>query len=477
MNKRWDLFLAVALAASSSASAQRDDKAIELLEKSIAAHQPSGSSLRATLTFEGQGPNPTQALNSLGPYELFPTRRTLAVDERAGKVDVDEVAAIAGLDLHRRLVSTPTESFIQDSLMNRYQAAPIPPNPIHTLLPHARLKAIRSDAQILRALPPGAGGEQRLAFTLPSGASGTLVFDKSTYLLTAVEGAPAQRIYGGETLNILYPGYNRLAGTAIPQGYVLRTTNSVTGTQEIRSRLISAQEAIDANAFVRPASVAAADFSWRKPAFAVETLAPDVHLISNVTGAQDQWSYNVLAVEFDDFVVVAEAPISAEVSEKVLAKVGELAPGKPVRFLVLSHHHGDHIGGIEPYVKRGITTLTTGETAKLLRRIAEVRGASFGTPKLEEVGNRRVIADDRNELHIYDMGHSPHSRQMLVVHLPRQGILYQVDFVNEGEYPRNANTEAFVNWMRSRNLNVKTIAGLHGRTVEAAQLNLAAASR
>lgn len=128
-------------------------------------------------------------------------------------------------------------------------------------------------------------------------------------------------------------------------------------------------------------------------------------------------------------------------------------------------------------MKRGISILTTSDTGRLLNRIAEVRGASFGSPKIEEIQQKRIISDSRNEAHIYDIGASPHSNQMLVVHLPRQGIIYQVDFVNDGEYPRNANTDAFLTWMRSRNVNVKTIAGLHGRTVDAAQFALSPASR
>lgn len=345
MPKRVVVLIGLSISFAAPVYAQREDEALRLLDASIAAHQPSESPLRATLVFEGQGPSPTQSLTALGPYELFPTRRTLAIDELAGKTDWNETTSIAGLDLHRRLVNTSVESFVQDDLMNRYQATQVPPNLVQTLVPHVRLKAIRRDARTLSALAPSAKGEQRLAFTLPNGSSGTLVFDSSTRLLTAVEGDPVQRLYGSEKSDILYRGYRRVAKTAIPERYALRTTNPVMGIQETSSRLISAQESIDPGAFVRRADIPAADFSWRRPAFAVETLAPDVHLISNVTSAQDQWSYNVLALEFHDFVVVAEAPISAEVNEKVLGKIGEIAPGKPVRYLVLSHHHGDHIAG------------------------------------------------------------------------------------------------------------------------------------
>lgn len=76
-----------------------------------------------------------------------------------------------------------------------------------------------------------------------------------------------------------------------------------------------------------------------------------------------------------------------------------------------------------------------------------------------------MLRDAGNEVRIYQMGPNPHSHEILVVHLPRQKIVYQVDFLNESEYARNRSTEAFLKWMRDKKLKVSTITSSHGQSV------------
>jgi hypothetical protein len=64
---------------------------------------------------------------------------------------------------------------------------------------------------------------------------------------------------------------------------------------------------------------------------------------------------------------------------------------------------------------------------------------------------------------------------MLVVWLPAHGVLYQSDLVNDGEYPPNATTRSFLSWLRGKGLDVRTMASLHGRTLDAAGVKRALA--
>ena len=54
---------------------------------------------------------------------------------------------------------------------------------------------------------------------------------------------------------------------------------------------------------------------------------------------------NSYMVEFNDFVAVFEAPGSEERSLAVIEQIAKLAPDKPIRWLISSHPHFDHIGG------------------------------------------------------------------------------------------------------------------------------------
>ncbi|MFT5321297.1 MAG: cyclase, partial [Pseudohongiellaceae bacterium] len=44
----------------------------------------------------------------------------------------------------------------------------------------------------------------------------------------------------------------------------------------------------------------------------------------------------------------------AELSDKILAKIGELSD-KPLRYIINTHHHGDHVGGNENIKNAGFT--------------------------------------------------------------------------------------------------------------------------
>ena len=61
-------------------------------------------------------------------------------------------------------------------------------------------------------------------------------------------------------------------------------------------------------------------------------------------------SHHSVAVEFRDFVAVVEAPLNEERSLAVIAEVRKLMPDKPIDYVVNTHHHFDHSGGLRTYV-------------------------------------------------------------------------------------------------------------------------------
>src|SRR5881397_2403818 len=69
-------------------------------------------------------------------------------------------------------------------------------------------------------------------------------------------------------------------------------------------------------------------------------------------------SHNSLAVDFRDFAVVIEAPLNEERSLAVISEVNKLIPNKPIKYLVNTHHHFDHSGGMRTYLAQGATIVT-----------------------------------------------------------------------------------------------------------------------
>ncbi len=77
---------------------------------------------------------------------------------------------------------------------------------------------------------------------------------------------------------------------------------------------------------------------------------------------------NSYMVEFDNFVAVFEAPGSEERSLMVIEQIAKLAPNKPIRWLISSHPHYDHIGGIRTYNHIGATIIMHMKNLEFMNR-------------------------------------------------------------------------------------------------------------
>ena len=87
----------------------------------------------------------------------------------------------------------------------------------------------------------------------------------------------------------------------------------------------------------------------------MEKLADGVYVVHNVAG-QNQ---NTMAVEFKDYIVALEAPGSSDGAEQVIERIKQTIPNKPIRYIAMTHHHGDHIGGLRSFIAEGATVITT----------------------------------------------------------------------------------------------------------------------
>ena len=136
--------------------------------------------------------------------------------------------------------------------------------------------------------------------------------------------------------------------------------------------------------------VAAAGYTKVKPVPTnleekVDKLADGVYVIQNVAG-QNQ---NTLAVGFADYVVAVEAPGSSDGADAVIKRINELFPGKPIRYVAMTHHHGDHIGGMRSFIAEGATVITTAANRPVIETMA---AAEPERPARQEPAQARVPA-------------------------------------------------------------------------------------
>jgi glyoxylase-like metal-dependent hydrolase (beta-lactamase superfamily II) len=209
------------------------------------------------------------------------------------------------------------------------------------------------------------------------------------------------------------------------------------------------------------------------PPPAVSKIADDVYLLQGLAGG----THNVLFVAFNDHILVIEAPeqiLYANNSVQALAKIKETVPGKPIKYLVLTHHHSDHAGGFREYVAQGTTIVTTAGTKSSLEKAASLQSSLL--PKLssgqkltiETIENKkRVFQDDKHIVELYDVGPNPHANEILVAYLPKEKILFQADLLNpaaNGTIPIAQDTTiSFSDKLQQLGLQVEKIYGVHGR--------------
>ena len=213
----------------------------------------------------------------------------------------------------------------------------------------------------------------------------------------------------------------------------------------------------------------------------VETLelAPGVWLLGGA-------SHNSVAVEFEDYVTVVEAPLDETRNLAVIEEVARLVPDKPIRFLVNTHQHHDHIGGLRTYMHIGATIIThwknhdfyTRDVLNYAPRTLQPDMVALWPPtelaegyQYETVRENYWLNDGTRSLHISYVHPLGHVEGMLVAYLPSEKILIEADLYdppNEKEPRQDKPTRDQVSLYRHiqrLGLDVETIAPIHGRVV------------
>jgi len=201
-------------------------------------------------------------------------------------------------------------------------------------------------------------------------------------------------------------------------------------------------------------------------------------------------SHHSVAVEFSDHVVLYETPQTEARGMAVIEATRKAIPNKPIKYVINSHHHADHAGGIRAYVAEGIPIITHESHRKYYEeqifknphslnpdRLARMPRAST----LETMKDKRVITDGNMTLEIYLMKDQPHSEGLLMMYVPKDKLLMQADayIPRPGAPPLpmpSPYTTNLVDNITRLKLSVDRIVHIHGGTSPYSDV-LAAAGR
>ena len=149
--------------------------------------------------------------------------------------------------------------------------------------------------------------------------------------------------------------------------------------------------------------------------------------------------YNVLFVDFNDYIFVMETPGNDRISLQAIEQIKKTIPNKPIKYVAVTHHHDDHAGGIRTYMAEGATLIIAPGEEAFFKKVSAVRfSADPDTltrkprePKFEPLQNgKRVLTDGTTTVEIYDIGKGPHAEEMLVAYFPDHKLIYQGDLLN-----------------------------------------------
>ena len=222
-----------------------------------------------------------------------------------------------------------------------------------------------------------------------------------------------------------------------------------------------------------PPAVAAATFATP---VTVQKMADGVYLLGGGPA-------NSYMIEFNNFVAVFEAPTNEARSLAVIEEIVKLAPNKPIRWLITSHPHFDHIGGLRTYLHIGSTIVTHAINLEFLNKDVLTYNARTVEPDIvsrwpptelaegytnEAVQESYVITDDTRILRVLYVQPLAHVNGMLMAYLPAEGIAFQADLFDTHEPPKAAQLPAMRslnNQVKRMSLNVRTLAPVHGNPV------------
>jgi len=204
----------------------------------------------------------------------------------------------------------------------------------------------------------------------------------------------------------------------------------------------------------------------RNPPVELVRLADGVH---HVLGT----SHNNVIIEMRDHLVVVEAPLYEERSQAVIKAIKERFPTKPIRYLIPTHHHLDHSGGIRGFMAEGAIVVAPAIATEFYTRVAKaphtMRPDSLEKSRraviIESYTGHRVLTDGSRQIELYPLPTS-HADDNQVVYLPREKILIEADHVSprKNKIRPDPRVNEFLKGIEQLKLDVTTIAGIHGDT-------------
>jgi glyoxylase-like metal-dependent hydrolase (beta-lactamase superfamily II) len=198
-------------------------------------------------------------------------------------------------------------------------------------------------------------------------------------------------------------------------------------------------------------------------------------------------SHNSALIEMKDHLILVESPLDDDRAAAVLAEAKSLVPNKPIKYVVSTHHHFDHSGGLRTIAAEGVTVVAHDANKAFLEK-ALATPATVSPDRLTKSGkkatvegmrDRRVLTDGTRTVELLHIAGNTHHAGLIMAYLPKEKVLVEADAYTP--LPANAAPPTAVNPfsvnlaenIKRLSLAVDQVLPLHGRIVPIAELNRA----
>ncbi len=180
-------------------------------------------------------------------------------------------------------------------------------------------------------------------------------------------------------------------------------------------------------------------------------------------------SYDSVIVEFKDYIMMLEAGQSEARALAYVAETKKLFPNKPIRYVMNTHPHSDHTGGLPVLVAEGAVIITQKNNEVFLDKalntprtlMTDTLAKNPKKAKFETVAEKKVYSDGTRTVEMYHIYPAPHSNGLIIAYIPKEKVLFQGDFsVNPGE-PANDHVKALVPVLERLNLDFDRYINVH----------------
>ena len=181
-------------------------------------------------------------------------------------------------------------------------------------------------------------------------------------------------------------------------------------------------------------------------------------------------SYDSVIVEFRDHIMMLEAGQSEARALAYIAETKKLIPNKPIRYVMNTHPHSDHTGGLPAMVAEGATIITQRNNEAFFEKalntprtlLNDTLAKNPKKARVEAVAEKKVYSDGTRTVEMYHVSPVPHSNGLMIAYIPKEKVVFQGDFsLPAPGQPANDHVKALVPILEKLNLDFDRYINVH----------------